>query len=56
MGECINERSKLLKYLNEFLFIKVEKGWGGETGGGGVGVLEHVYVWEHIMSLNYRIA
>ena len=27
----------------------------GEKGGGG-GALVHVYVWEHIVSLNYRIA
>ena len=30
-----------------FLFIKVKRGGGG--------ALVHVYVWEHIVTLNYRI-
>ena len=32
--------------MNLYLFIKVKKG----------GALVHVYVWEHIVSINYRIA
>ena len=32
--------------MNLYLFIKVKK---------GEGALVHVYVWEHIVSLNYRI-
>ena len=32
--------------MNFYLFIKVKKGGGA---------LVHVYVWEHIVSLNYRI-
>ena len=34
--------------MNFYLFIKVEKKGGGAS--------LHVYVWEHIVSLNYRIA
>ena len=34
-------------YLHFYLFIKVKNGGGG--------VLVHVYVWEHIVSLKYRI-
>ena len=34
--------------MNFYLFIEVKKGGGG--------VLVHVYVLEHIVSLNYRIA
>ena len=34
--------------MNFYIFIKVKKG-------GGVGALVHVYVWEHRVSLNYRI-
>ena len=32
--------------MNVYLSIKVKKGF----------VLVHVFVWEHIVSLNYRIA
>ena len=35
--------------MNFYLFIKVRR-----EGGGGV-ALVHAYVWEHIVSLNYRI-
>ena len=35
--------------MNFYLFIKVKK-----KGGGG-SALVHVYVWEHIVSLNFRI-
>ena len=34
--------------MNFYLFIKVKKRGGG-------GALVHVYVWEHIVSLKYRI-
>ena len=34
--------------MNEFLFI-----YSGEKGGGGA--IVHVYVWEHKVSLSYRI-
>ena len=34
--------------MNFYLFIKVKKGGGG--------AIVHVYVWEHKVSLNYRIA
>ena len=34
--------------MNFYIFIKVKRG--------GVGALVHVYVWEHRVSLNYRIA
>ena len=34
--------------MNFYLFIEVKKGGGG-------GALVHVYVLEHIVSLNYRI-
>ena len=33
--------------MNFYLFIEVKK---------GVGALVHVYVFEHLVSLNYRIA
>ena len=33
--------------MNFYLFIKVKRGGGG--------ALVHIYVWEHIVSLNYRI-
>ena len=36
--------------MNFYLFIKLKKG-----GGVGWGALVHVCVWEHIVSLNYRI-
>ena len=34
--------------MNFYIFIKVKKEGGG--------ALVHVYVWEHIVSLYYRIA
>ena len=36
--------------MNFYIFIKVKK-----RGGGG-GALVHVYVWEHRVSLNNRMA
>ena len=39
----------LEKKINKFLFIY----WSEKKGGGA---LVHVYVLEHIVSLNYRIA
>ena len=35
--------------MNFNLFIYQGEKWGGE------GALVHVYVWEHIVTLNYRI-
>ena len=49
MGECLYKRFKCSKNFNEFLFI-----YWSEKGRGGA--LVHVYVLEHIVSLNYIIA
>ena len=45
---CLYKRSKCLKIFNGFLCINLDEGKGD--------ALMHVYVWEHKVSLYYRIA
>ena len=48
-GECFYKRFEYLKNFNEFFINYLGEGRGG-------GALMHVYVWEHIVSLDYRTA